>query len=376
MKWSASSNRVCRPPAGRAGQAGGEVIESPVLKAGYNRAGLLLLLVVVLICVLIVAASLGAVSISIKVVTKMLLSRIPIVSSLVGSRDWSLTLETIFFKIRLPRLILAALVGTSLAVAGVIFQALFKNPMADPCIIGVSSGAALGATLAIIFKIGFGLIGLSTVPITAFLGALITVIIVYQIAKVGPVVPVTALLLSGIAVGSFISAITSLLMVLGGEDLHSIVFWLMGGLGARNWSHVKMILPFILPGLLFIPLFARDLNLILLGEEKAQQLGIGVEGFKKGMLALGSLITAAAVSVSGLIGFIGLMVPHIVRLITGPDHRILLPCSALVGSIFLIIADTLARLLLAPMEIPVGIVTALFGAPFFIFLLRKGKSLV
>lgn len=339
-----------------------------------KRIGILLLLSGTLLLATLVAISIGAAQIPLNLVGKVFLNRLPLLTRFARRTDFSSTYETIIFEVRLPRVILSAIVGAALATAGVIFQGLFKNPMADPYIIGVSSGAALGATLAIVLQTGMGLLGFYTIPFMAFLGAMVTTLIVYRLAKVGGRIPISSLLLSGIAVGSFLTAIISFIMASVGKDLYSVIFWLMGGFSARNWSHVKMALPFFLLGLPLALAFARDLNIMLLGEEKAQHLGIEVEQVKKILLVSASLMAAAAVSVSGLIGFVGLMTPHIVRLIVGPDHKLLLPCSALGGAIFLIVADTIARVLLAPTEIPVGVITAFFGAPFFIYLLRMKKQ--
>jgi len=342
-----------------------------------KRIGILLLLFGILLLAALVATSIGAAQIPLSLVGKIFLRKLPLLNQFARGANFSPTYETIIFEVRLPRVILSAIVGAALATAGVIFQGLFKNPMADPYIIGVSSGAALGATLAIVLQTGTGLLGFYAVPLMAFLGAMVTTLIVYRLAKVGGRIPISSLLLAGLAVGSFLTAIISFIMASTGKDIQAVIFWLMGGFSARNWSHVKMVLPFFLLGLPIALAFVRDLNIMLLGEEKAQHLGVEIEQVKKVLLVSASLMAAAAVSISGLIGFVGLMIPHIVRLILGPDHRLLLPCSALAGAIFLIVADTMARVLLAPTEIPVGIITAFFGAPFFIYLLRiKRKALI
>jgi iron complex transport system permease protein len=328
------------------------------------------LLCLVLAFSLVLALSVGAASIPPFLTAKFLWK------GLIGERNLS-PYQTIIFEVRLPRVLLAALVGAALATSGAIFQGLFRNPMADPYIIGVSSGAALGAASAIVFRLNYWILGSSMIPLAAFLGALVATLVVYQVARMGGRIPISALLLSGIALGSFLSAIMSFLLVIKGKDLQAVFFWLMGGFSARGWDHVKMVLPFILLGLPLSFFFARDLNLMLLGEEKAMQLGTDVERLKKTMLVIASLIAAAAVSVSGIIGFVGLMTPHIVRTVLGPDHRILLPTTAVGGAIFLVLADTAARTMLAPSEIPVGIITAFLGAPFFIYLLRlKRRALM
>ena len=276
--------------------------------------------------------------------------------------------EVIIFQIRLPRIFLGILVGLSLATAGTALQGLFKNPMADPYIIGIASGAAVGAALSILVLPQ--IFSIYTTPIMAFLGALFTIFLVYNIATVGGKIPVDTLLLTGIAVSLFLGAVLSFMMSIAGEALHNIFFWIMGGFWLANWTQVKII---VLPVLIcfgLIYLFAKDLNAMLLGEESAQTLGINVETSKRILLVLSALITAAAVSFTGTIGFVGLIIPHITRILVGPDHRILFPASALVGGIFLVWTDALARLL---GEMPVGILTAFFGAPFFIYLLRKRK---
>lgn len=277
--------------------------------------------------------------------------------------------EVIIFQIRLPRIVLGILVGFSLATAGATMQGLFKNPMADPYIIGIASGAAVGAALSITLLPNFFTI--YTTPFMAFLGALFATFLVYNLAKVGGKIPVDTLLLTGIAVSLFMGAILSSMMSIAGESLHSIFFWLMGGFWLANWTQVKITVLPVLVCFGVICLFAKDLNAMLLGEESAQTLGINVENVKRILLVLSAFITAAAVAFTGTIGFVGLIIPHITRILVGPDHRILIPASALMGGIFLVWTDALARLL---GEMPVGVITAFFGAPFFIYLLKKRKS--
>lgn len=319
---------------------------------------------------IILATTLGAAHISPFTVLKILFAKLPLIKNLI-TPSWTIGEATIILQIRLPRIILGVLVGAALSIAGTTMQGLFKNPMADPYIVGISSGAALGAISTIVF--GLTIFGMYTIPLMAFIGAAAAIFLVYNIASVRRKLPVSTLLLAGIAVTLFLSAIISLMMYISGEKLHGIVFWLMGGLWGRNWNHVMMAFPFIFLGAIIIYIFARDLNVMLLGEEPAQHLGIEVETLKKIIILSTSLITAAAVSVSGIIGFVGLIIPHAMRILIGPDHRILLPSSALVGGIFLVWADTLARTIISPIELPVGIITALFGAPFFIYLLRTRK---
>jgi len=277
--------------------------------------------------------------------------------------------EVIIFQIRLPRIFLGLLVGIALATAGTALQGLFKNPMADPYIIGIASGASVGAALSIM--VIPQVFSIYTTPIMAFLGALCTIIIVYNIARVGGRIPVDTLLLTGIAVSLFLGAVLSFMMSIAGEALHNIFFWTMGGFWLANWTKVKITVLPVLVSFGVIYLFAKDLNAMLLGEESAQTLGINVETAKRILLVLSAFITAAAVAFTGTIGFVGLIIPHITRILVGPDHRILFPASALLGGIFLIWTDALARLLA---EMPVGVITAFFGAPFFIYLLKKRKS--
>ncbi|MEW6243627.1 MAG: iron chelate uptake ABC transporter family permease subunit [Bacillota bacterium] len=281
------------------------------------------------------------------------------------------TARTIILDIRLPRVLASAMVGAALAVAGTTFQALFRNPMADPYVIGASSGAALGATVAILLNPGFRVLGVGAVPSLAFVGALVTVLVVYHLARVGHAVSVITLLLAGIAVGSFLSAIVSLLMYFSGERLHQVVFWLMGGFDGARWLYLKAALPYFTLGVAIVVFHTRELNCILMGDESARHLGINVERARKMLLAGATLLTATAVSQSGLIGFVGLIVPHVTRMIAGPDHSLLIPASALGGAAFMVAADTLARTVIAPTELPVGLVTALGGGPFFIYILRR-----
>lgn len=273
----------------------------------------------------------------------------------------------IILKIRMPRIVLGVFVGASLALAGSTLQGLFKNPMADPYIIGVSAGASLGSVLAIYF-------GFSNISIFAFLGALLSVFIVYNVARVRGSMSVTHLLLSGIAVGSFFSASSMFFMYLSGEKLSRAFFWLLGSLSTATWGEVFVILPYFFISFFVIFIFARDLNVMLFGEEEALSLGIKTDALKKILLVFATLVTASAVAVSGLIGFVGLVVPHITRLLVGPDHRILIPSCVISGGILLVLADSVARTVASPQDIPVGIITALFGAPFFCYLLFKRKK--
>jgi len=321
----------------------------------------------------VLASSLGSVSVPLRSVARILLDKLP---GLHLVPVWSASEEAIIVQIRLPRVFTAMAVGAALATAGVIFQGLLRNPMADPYIIGTSGGAALGATLALFILAHLRVLwlGFSLVSLCAFTGAILAVLMVYGIARVGQRTPITTLLLSGFALSSMLAALMSFLMVLSRSSLRRIIFWTMGGLSSSTWPQIRVAGPIILASMLLSYLFATDLNAFLLGDEQAAALGVEVEQRKFLLLMLGSLLTGTAVSISGLVGFVGLVIPHIVRLIFGPDHRLLLPASALVGGLFLLLSDLLARLVMAPAEIPVGIITALVGAPFFIYLLRRSKK--
>ncbi len=332
-------------------------------------AGKMAVLIPLFVIVSLFAITMGPANITLGQTIKVLLSQIPGIDMLEGIKD---TQKTIILDIRVPRVFLAALVGIALASVGTTFQGLLRNPMADPYIIGVSSGAALGATIAIVSGLS-AVFGYFAVPWAAFVGSLISTLTVYHIARTGYGVPVYTLLLAGVALSAFMSAMMSLLMVINAEEMRHIIFWLLGSFSGRNWGHVQAAFPLIIFGMIALNCFARELNILLFGDHTAQNLGINVERTKKILLVLGAFTAAAAVSVSGTIGFVGLIVPHGVRLIVGPDHRVLLPVSAVAGGIFLVITDTFARTVLSPAEIPVGIITALFGGPFFIYLLKRRK---
>ncbi|MBN2734080.1 MAG: iron chelate uptake ABC transporter family permease subunit [Methanomicrobiaceae archaeon] len=286
---------------------------------------------------------------------------------------WTPGEEVIVMDIRLPRIVLGALIGTSLAISGVALQSLFRNPMADPYILGISNGAALGATIVFVYGSAWAF-SFYTLPAMAFIFGLSTIFLVYRVAKVGNQIPVNTLLLSGIAIAALFSAVNSFIMFTGGQNLQQIMFWTMGGLSGRGWDYVWIMLPFTIAGVIIMLSLTRQLNAMMFGEESAQYLGIEVEKLKKILLITTALITSAAVSVSGIIGFVGLIIPHIVRLVTGPDHRILIPASIFAGAMFIVIADMFARIIIAPAELPLGVITALCGAPFFLYLLRSKRG--
>jgi iron complex transport system permease protein len=286
--------------------------------------------------------------------------------------------QTIIWQIRVPRAILALVVGAMLAMAGVALQGLLLNPLADPYTVGVSSGAALGAGIAIMLGLG-GLWGGFGVPAAAFLFALGAMFIVYTLARSAGMVSIHSFLLAGIVVGSFLWALLSFVLALTAgnpaEAQGKIIAWLLGSFNAADpWGYVRTAAPFAAFGLVSLLAFARDLNLFSMGEETARHLGIETENLKIIIIMIASLITAAAVAVSGIIGFVGLVVPHICRKLFGPDHRILIPTAALAGAALTVFADLASRAILPPSGLPVGIVTAMLGAPFFLYLLRASGS--
>lgn len=290
------------------------------------------------------------------------------------SHDWDETFTAIVLKIRLPHTVLVALTGAALSGSGAAYQGLFRNPLADPYLIGVASGAGLGAVLAMSVRWPATWLEFYLVPIAAFLGALLTIALVYSLARVGRSLPTTTLILAGIAISSFTGSLTSFLMLRSTSELHRALGWLLGGSMMSGWPPVLAALPYITLGLGGLVLLGHALNVMQFGEEQAQQLGLPVERAKALVILAASLTTAAAVAFSGVIGFIGLIIPHLARLLWGADYRRLIPLSILGGSSALLIADVLARLALAPQVLPLGIVTALAGAPFFLWVLRRSKS--
>lgn len=282
--------------------------------------------------------------------------------------------KNILWNIRLPRTVLIALTGMALGGSGAAYQGLFRNPLADPFLIGISSGAGLGAVLAMTVQWPYSYWGLMAIPLAAFVSALVTVAVVYFLARVGQTTPVTNLILAGVAVSAFATSLMSFLMLRSDGELRRAMSWLMGGSIQLGWSFTFAILPYLLIGLVALLFSGHALNLLQFGDEQAQQLGLNVTRAKRIILISASLATAAAVAFSGIIGFIGLIVPHLSRLWFGPDYRRLLPLSILGGATILLISDVVARVALAPQELPVGVVTALAGAPFFLWVLRRSKN--
>jgi len=284
---------------------------------------------------------------------------------------WAASAETIVMELRLPRVLMAMTVGVALALAGATFQGLLRNPLADPYVLGTASGAALGAAIALMLPIQVALLGFGLLHLFAFGGALAAVAVVYRLSRLGALNSLTSVLLTGYAVGSLLAAGLAMTMYLAGSNLRQIFFYLLGSFSLASWPQVAIGVPIIALGCAVILSRARSLNGLLLGEETAAHLGIDVRRERLLLLGAASLVTAAAVAMSGLIGFVGLVVPHLVRLVVGPNARLLLPLAAIYGAAFLALADLAARM---PGELPVGVVTAVVGAPFFLYLLRRFRA--
>ncbi len=364
--WRASSVQPALPekaarPAGLSG--------TQQRRVAHILAGLLALAVVMLLCV-----SFGAVSIPLDTTFKIIWNH------LLGSFwpmpvDYPPGSDTIIWQIRLPRLVLAACVGSGLAGSGAIYQGLFRNPLADPYLVGVAQGAAVGAVAAIVLPLPAFIYEAGAIQWGAFAGAILTVTLVYNLARVGGEVRTATLLLAGVAIGSLCAAVTTMLTYLHNDKLTTIYGWLLGGFNTSGgWENVGRILPYLALSAGLALLFGRALNVLQMGEDQAIHLGINVRLVKLAVVAAATLMAAAAVSVSGIIGFVGLVVPHAVRLLTGHDYRLLVPLSLVYGALFMVLTDSVARSAVAPAEIPVSIITALLGGPFFIYILRRKKK--
>ena len=336
-------------------------------KANRNKTVIPLMLVMLML-LLVLAVTVGAVHIPFGQALKVILKK----TGLLANAKTTVNQESIIYLIRLPRVIVASLSGAALATCGAVMQGMFRNPMADPGILGVSSGAGLGAVTAI--ALGFSAQSIYFLPLFASVGAIAAVGIIYVLSSRGGKIPTLTLILSGIAVSTFIGAITQLVLVNSNDyEVNTFIFWTMGGLNGMMWNQVKLITLPVIILIIILVIFARDLNILLLGEEEAQSLGLDPSKTRKLLLVLTSLTTAVAISVSGPVSFVGLIVPHILRLIVGPDHRILIPASAVGGAIFLVCCDIVGRVPPSG-EIGVGIVTSLLGAPYFLYLLMKARK--
>lgn len=281
----------------------------------------------------------------------------------------------IVWKIRMPRVVLAGLVGASLAIAGAAFQSLLKNPLADPYTLGVSSGASVGAVATLFFGISIPFLGIFTLPVFSMVGALVTMLLVISFAKlVDRGMKMETIILTGIIFSSFLGSVISLMIALTGEELRQIIGWLLGSVSMRGWSFVQMALPFVIIGTFLLWINRRELNAMLFGEERAKHLGVDVKKRKMMILIGGSMLTGTAVSVSGTIGFVGLVVPHMTRLLFGSDNRHVLPLSFINGASLLIICDLVSRTIISPTELPIGVITAFIGAPVFAFIFFKQRK--
>ncbi|MBX2991642.1 MAG: iron ABC transporter permease [Bacteroidetes bacterium] len=319
---------------------------------------ILVLLSLLLVAVCIVGLSVGSVDIPFAA----------ILPSLFGDASVDQSLRTIVVDIRLPRLFLAMLVGASLSISGAVFQALLRNPLAEPYILGISSGGTVGAILAIGLGLGFSAV---TTPLASFLGSALVMLLVYTIAHRRGQLDTNTLLLAGVMIGAFFNAAVLLIIALFNQELRNSFLWLMGNLSNANMESLTIVAPLVLVASAFLLMQSRKYNLIATGDETAMQLGVDVRHIKRLSYILASLITGVVVSVSGVIGFVGLIIPHMCRMMFGPDHRLLMPASILLGGSFMIVADLISRTLLAPTEIPVGAVTAAIGAPLFVYLLKR-----
>jgi iron complex transport system permease protein len=328
---------------------------------------------IALIIIIGIATSIGSVPIPLGTTFNILADKLPFVDI---QPTWQSAASTIILDVRLPRIILAGLVGAALAIAGATYQGLFRNPLADPYLIGVAQGASLGAVIGFLLPTAWNLAGMGLIPVLAFAGAILATVVVYLLSKVGKTLPVTTLILAGVALSALLGSIVSYLTISSGDKLHGIIFWMMGSFSGSQWSEVLTALPYIVIGVTVIIIFSRLLNVMQLDEEQAQQLGVNVESFKLILLGAATLVTAASVSFVGTIGFVGIIIPHTVRLIWGADHRFLLPLAILTGAIFMILTDLISRTVLAPVEIPIGVITAICGAPFFLYLLRRRKKAI
>jgi iron complex transport system permease protein len=329
--------------------------------------------VLLLLLSIVVSLSIGSAQLPLSQIVGILAKHLPWIGSHIEV-NWPQSSEQIINKVRIPRMLLGILVGAVLSIAGAGFQGVLRNPLADPYSLGVSSGASVGAAVLIYFGLQFAWFGQWSIPIVAFATGLISLFLVLKLAMIDGKLKMETLILSGVVMQAFLGAFVSFLVSISNQTVNEIIFWLMGSLAMRGWSYTYMILPYLLIGIVILLSYARSLNLLALGERQAAHLGVHVERTKLIVLIASTLITAAAVSVAGVIGFVGLIVPHLVRLLVGPDYRLIIPLSAICGGIYVLWADTLARTLLSPTEIPLGVITAFLGAPFFAYLLHKDKK--
>ncbi len=329
--------------------------------------------VLILALAVLLSVGVGAVAIPPWSVVSLLLSRLPGLNLTANTPEaWA----TILFSIRLPRTVLMVLTGAALGGSGAAYQGVFRNPLADPYLLGIASGAGLGAIAAMTLHWPDTPLSFLAVPAAAFMGALATVALVYALSRVGQTTPTATLILAGVAIGAFASSVTTFLMLGAGNEMRRAVVWMLGGYALGGWLPVVAMLVYVLPGVVVLGVLGRPLNVLQFGDEQARQMGLNVERLKMVFIVMASLVTAGAVAFSGTIGFVGLVVPHLVRLLWGSDYRRLTPLAILLGAGGLLLADIAARVVIAPQELPVGVVTACVGAPFFLYLLRRAKQQV
>lgn len=343
-----------------------------MVKRKYAGAALVLLAVLLLV-VGCISLTLGAIDVPLKSAVAVISEQLnlPLLEEVQPSKE---QLAVVWY-IRLPRMLVGVLVGAALGISGAVMQGIFSNPLADPGLIGISAGAATGAVISI----AMGLTGTSlyAMPAFAFCGSICAVFLTVFLAMRNGKIPVMTLLLAGVAVGMLLGAVTSgLLTFMNEQKLSQYLFWMVGGLDYRRWEHVYLAVGPVLAGILIMLLLARNLNILVLGETEAKAVGMPVNKFRMGLLAVAAMTTATSVCVSGSIGFVGLVIPHMMRMLLGPDHRVLLPASALGGALFLVFCDSLGRVVLPPTEVRVGIMTAVLGSPYFLYLLRRMQKSV
>lgn len=338
-----------------------------------NMPVIIVLLIIAAVLTILLATGLGPVSIAPGTTAKILLSRVPVVGGNI-SQTWEALDQNVVLGLRLPRVCLGMIVGASLAVCGVTMQALVRNNLADPFILGVSSGAAAFATLGMLFGV-FAFLGTYSLSISAFIGSAITIIFVYVISRVRGRINITQLLLSGVAISMIMDGVTSIIKLSAPNalGLHNAEFWMSGSLAGAKWAYLRLPLIVLAFCMVFLMVNYRGLNLLLLGDESAGALGVNVRRLQKELVLIASLIAGVTIAVSGTIGFVGLMVPHFTRLLVGGDHKKVLPISALLGGILVVWVDVAARIIIAPEELPVGILTAVIGGPIFIWMLKKNN---
>lgn len=323
---------------------------------------IILLLIAMLLSSALAAAATGVVKIGLRELVDILINRTDTVNA------------SILMDIRLPRVVLAGIIGAGLAAVGGVMQGIFKNPLVDSYTLGMSSGAALGAVISIITGLNISIMGIETTGVFAFIGAMCTLFFVYSLAYTRSRMSINSLLLAGVAVSYFLGSVISFMMMLNHDKIEHIVFWTMGSLSMATWNKVIVSAIFIIPALAVLLLYTRELNILAMGEDSAHHLGVNTSRLKNILLVACSIIVGSVVSTGGTIAFLGLVAPHIIRLMCGSDNKKVIPYSALLGSILLIVSDTIGRILIQPVDIPVGVMTSVMGGPFFIFLLRRQKG--